>query len=162
MPTKEDLTEEYESVLALLGNDQDLLQDALSLLREGISEKTYAGVFQLLFYTSTDTKLTYSDSEKVWTRGEQTVSDLELISMFAEAVGLVRKIVTFQKDLFQYTALFPGWVNSKDLTKVDADMVTMESFPKIRTSLRFAAELMPKDSSGNAAANWQDQTDPEN
>lgn len=157
---RDDLNEEYESILALLGNKKELLRDVMSLLRkEGLSEKLYAQIFRIMFFTSAepDDRLSYSEAEKVWMRGPRPISDMELVSVFSETVYLVRKCVGFAWNLSCASALFPAWENQKEFAKTEITMDSVESFGKLRNCLRMAGEIMPAGGDVSADINWSSE-----
>lgn len=153
----ETITEDKESLLGLLNGEESQLNDILELIRkDGISEKTYAQVFRVLFWKTVKTKdrISYDTVEKMWYRGDHQISDMEVISVFAEAVYFIRKCVGYCWKICQYGALSPSWIDTKEFAKAELSMDSMESFTKLRACLKFAGAIMPLEEPNTAQIDW--------
>ena len=154
---KEAIQEDRESLLSMLNGDEEKLGDIMSLVKhEGITEKLYAQVFRLLFWKMVDPsdRVFYSSSEKCWYKGADSISDMELISIFSEAVYFVRKCVGLSWKSCQMYALCESWINNKEFAKTELAMDGMESFSKLKLCLRTAASIMPAEEPDTAQINW--------
>lgn len=153
----DELTDDKESLLTLLNGEEEQLRDIMGLIRkEGISEKTYAQVFRLLFWKMVKTKdrIAFDTEEKVWYRGDKQISDMEVISVFSEAVYFIRKCVSFSWKICQIGALSSGWLDAKEFAKTELMMDSMESFTKLRACLKIAGNIMPLDEPNTASIDW--------
>lgn len=154
-----DLDDELESVLSMLDGNEEHLGLILDMIRkDGISEKSYAQVFRLLFWKANKTKdrIVYDADEKIWRRGENPISDMELISVFSEVVYIVRKCVTFSWRTCQARALSQNWLDAKEFAKTELMMDAMESFSKLRSCLKMAGSIMPMNEPSTASIDWEE------
>lgn len=151
------IADDKESLLSLLNGEEDQLRDIMDLIRkEGISEKTYAQIFRLLFWkmVKTNDRIAFDTEEKVWYRGEKQISDMEVISVFAEAVFFIRKCIDFAWKICQMGALSPAWIDTKEFAKTELAMDSMESFTKLRSCLKLAGSIMPLEEPNTARIDW--------
>lgn len=151
------ITDDKESLLSLLNGEENQLNDILELIRkDGISEKTYAQIFRVLFWKTVKTKdrISYDAVEKMWYRGDRQISDMEVISVFAEAVYFIRKCVSYCWKICQYGALCSSWIDTKEFAKAELAMDSMESFTKLRACLKFAGAIMPLEEPNTARIDW--------
>lgn len=153
----ESIDNDRESLLAMVGNE-DQLQEVITLLaQEGITEKAYAQVFRLLFWKLVDPRerISYSVEAKTWYRGKETLSDMELVAVFSEAVYFIRKCVDMSWKICSYNTISDMWLNEKESAKTDLAMDSMESFAKLRLCLRQAAAIMPLNEPDTACVDWE-------
>ena len=147
MPDKESalrITAAKRELLAMLGGSDDKLKAiANQLTAEGICDKTYAQVFKELFYSTDGAGLAYDTESKGWTKDGTPISDMGLISHYADMVRFVAGAVDMQWLVCKSYALSDAWLNPKEYEKTKASMVAMESFPRMRGPLKLAGVIMP-------------------
>lgn len=151
-------------LLNAVDNDEKVLEEVTAILtEEDISDKSYAKIFYLLFYKNqrADKRVSYSVDEKLWFHGEKAISDMETISMFAFAVHFIRDYIEYAWLVCQEHAFFSTWINQKEYARTLATLDSMESFQRLKTSLRFAAELMPNGENTTAKVDWSAMGDPD-
>lgn len=150
---------EYDKALALADDDPDTLDAVHLILKEtGLTEATYAHVFELLFYKSLpeDERITYSEVEKVWKRGDEPISDIKLFAVLNQCFDLVRAYALYSWE----NCVFSAWVSKKEVTKAEKEISTMESLPHAKSILLLAAPLMP-DKIPKSKIKWTEDDTPE-
>lgn len=153
----DDIKDMYGSLTKLVGGDQDKAQAVYETVhKHGLSEKAYAYAFKVMFYDPSEPQdcIAYSTAEKKWFRGNKPISDLELISVFCEAVYLVKQVVEMSWKIAQYGAIGDTWLNQKEYARTELIMDDIESFAKIRSCLKAAAAIMVKTEDEEATVDW--------
>lgn len=132
----------YERSLALANDDPDILDRVHEILiKDGLSENSYAQVFALLFYDSRspDERISCSSVEKIWKRGDHTLSDVKLFSALNQCCDLIHTYVLYSWE----QCVFSAWAPRKEVVKAESEMDAMEALNHARNIIGMAATLMP-------------------
>ena len=153
----DEIKDMHDSLLKLMDGDENKVRQIYEALhKNGLNDKTYAQAFKLMFYNPGDSKnsITYSAEDKKWYRGNKPISDMQLISIFSEAVYFVKSCVELSWKICQYGAVNEAWLNPKEYARSELVMDDVETFAKLRACLKTAATIMPKESKESDAIDW--------
>lgn len=132
----------YERSLALANDDPDILDRVHEILmKDGLSESSYAQVFALLFYDgrNPDERISCSSVEKIWKRGDHTLSDVKLFSALNQCCDLIHAYVLYSWE----QCVLSAWAPRKEVIKAETEMDSMEALAHARNIIGMAAALMP-------------------
>ena len=143
-----------EQLLELIGHRNDALNIIRNILAEnGISDKAYAQIFQLLYYTladGQDHEVAYCKETKEWRMGKTPLSDLKLFCLLGRVHEVVRYYVLSSWD----DCILSSWITEMPmLDKIKADMLTMENLTHLRSIFKIAVETMIYSSDSSIA--WE-------
>ena len=153
----DEIKDNHESLLKLMSGDENKVQRIYAALHQnGLHEKTYAQAFKEMFYDPADTRnsIAFSSGDKKWYRGNKPISDMQLISFFSESVYFVKSCVELSWKICQYGAISDTWLNPKEYARAELTMEDVESFAKLKTCLKIAAAIMPKEDNPEDAIDW--------
>jgi len=153
--------ESYELALSLARDDMDLLEDIHeAIMKDGISDNTYAKVFTLMYhtYSTEEEHISYAATEKEWKRGGRTLSDMKLFTALNQSCELVRAYTLASWE----NCVFSAWVSKKEVQKTEEKMDSMESMVHAKAILDLASELMSSETPSSTKIDWaEEDEDPE-
>lgn len=152
-----DIEKDKTNLLSFLNDDAAQLSTLLNMItKEGISEKTYAFVFQAIAYENleSENRYAYSAQEGHWMHNGKIISDMEVISAFSTAVKFIKRIFSMAWKICCIGAFNNAWINKAEYEKSCVALEEMESFDTLKRILDLAKNLMPAEESETAAVDW--------
>lgn len=146
--------------MELVGHRPETISVIKNILAEnGISDRAYAQIFQLMFYDYADgqeNEVSYCKSTKEWRIGKKPLSDLRLFCLLSKVHEIVRTFVLSSWD----DCIFSSWVGELPaLEKARSDMMIMENLTHLRGILKAAVDNMEYKADGRV--DWDSETDVE-
>lgn len=148
--------QDYQKALAeLAGGDEELVGLVRNEIRSGrLTERTYAKVFALMYFTRMDAAqcVSYSKASAQWRWGKKPISEIRVYGLVANACDLIRLVIlaSWQDCLVSVLA------SEKVLQKLETDLDGMEKLERVKEMLAIAGTMMVYTNS-DGQFNWGSQ-----
>lgn len=137
-----------ELFLERIGNQTDLIPQIYNILaKDHISDKSYAAIFQLIFFDNAAKKedvIAYCKATGDWRRGSRPISDIKLICVLDKVCEIIRYYVLASWD----ECIFSAWCSDEEVTKALHEMDDMETMEHMKNISQIASESMVYSSDG--------------